>query len=256
LAQRPSKNPRLGIQLRTALTNFMDAQKLTPTGWSKLAGVPESTLRNFLAGRSHTLTHGTLMALAGAVQVPLAKLISEGENWSITETVTVSAAVNATERAGEVMSLANDKQFSVRTPSDSRLKDVPKFGARIEDESANTLWPVGSILICADLDWLTYNERPMLKNAPGDLFVVLEKTTRFNDSQSSRIRYVRSTVRKLLGDGDTEYLVSCSNNPRFINAIRLPRPIVGQTITHPLEIGDTSEIILSGKVLASFRSEG
>jgi hypothetical protein len=160
--------------------------------------------------------------------------------------------VNATERAGELMSLADNEKFTIRTPCESRLKDVVKFGALIEDESANTLWPVRSILICADLDWLTHNERPLLRSAPGDLFVVLEKTTRFSDSKNSRIRYVRSTVRKL--HIDTDYLVSCSSDPRFIDAVRLPRPIMGQTITRPMEIGDTSEIILSGKVLASFRS--
>ncbi len=179
MVQRRAKDRQVGVELRDALRKFMQAQHLTPSGWSKLAGVPESALRNFMADRSHTLTHLTLMALAGAVQVPLAALSSGREDWGRTETVDICVAVNATERPGEAMSLPDADLFSIRIPSEAPYKEKEKFGAYIEDESANALWAKGSILICADYAWVNEGDK-FFANKPGDTFVVLERITRLD----------------------------------------------------------------------------
>lgn len=51
---------------RAALLAFMEAHGLTTNGWSKKAGVAESTLRYYLSGRTRTLRQATLDQLAEA----------------------------------------------------------------------------------------------------------------------------------------------------------------------------------------------
>jgi len=61
---------------RGALRRFMDAQGLRPATWARQAGVSEGTLRNFLAGRSDSLSQATLEKLAAARGVSAAALIT------------------------------------------------------------------------------------------------------------------------------------------------------------------------------------
>jgi transcriptional regulator with XRE-family HTH domain len=60
---------------RQALRQFMLNRKLKIDPWAKRAGVSSGTIRNFLDGRSSSLTHKTLEKLAGAESVPIAVLI-------------------------------------------------------------------------------------------------------------------------------------------------------------------------------------
>jgi hypothetical protein len=50
-------------QLRAALRRFMKFKDFSVAERARQAGIPEGTLRNFLAGTSETLTHATLAAL-------------------------------------------------------------------------------------------------------------------------------------------------------------------------------------------------
>lgn len=52
--------------VRRALRNVMDVRKLNANKWAKLSGISEGTIRNFLSGRSETLTISTLDKLADA----------------------------------------------------------------------------------------------------------------------------------------------------------------------------------------------
>jgi hypothetical protein len=246
--QRRSKNQQAGLQLRTALKSIMRSQQLTSSGWSKLAGVPESALRNFLAGRSNTLTHGTLMALAGSAKVPLAKFMNDPESWDLTETIDVRVAINATERLGEAIPVSDIGPFSVRILKDDRYGELDKFGAYVEDASTNALCPIRSTLICADFDWLTPKEEVDMAIEPGDFLVILEKRARFNKNHV-RATYVRSTVRKVVKDEKIEYLISCSTRPQFIDTIRLPTPITGRTMGLATIETRYSDVIILGKVL-------
>lgn len=65
--------------LRSALRSFMERRGLKAATWCKSAGIPEGTLRNFLTGRSNTLTHATLFALAMAQAVTVSELLGGGD---------------------------------------------------------------------------------------------------------------------------------------------------------------------------------
>jgi phage repressor protein C with HTH and peptisase S24 domain len=62
---------------RDAIRAFMALRGFTATSWSREAGVPESTLRSFLSGKSSALRHDTLEKLATAAGVTVAEVIGE-----------------------------------------------------------------------------------------------------------------------------------------------------------------------------------
>src|SRR5205823_4352662 len=136
-------------QLRSSLKSLMDSQGLSARRWAKQAAVPESAIRNFLTGRSNTLTHITLLALAAAAQVPLGALVGGTEDWGRTETIYVGHSVSADERPGRSKTMARRDHFSIRIPTLDEIKLVEKLGALIEDDSANKIWPKGTVLIYA-----------------------------------------------------------------------------------------------------------
>jgi phage repressor protein C with HTH and peptisase S24 domain len=69
--------PRMSVDRRKALHNFIKSQKLKPTPWAKAAGVRESTLRDYLSGRNTTMTLETLDRLAAAAEATVAEMIGE-----------------------------------------------------------------------------------------------------------------------------------------------------------------------------------
>src|SRR3954466_4336062 len=93
----PPPNPEA---LRAGLARFIKSRGLTVSGWCKRAGVTEGTLRSFLAGRSQTLTHATLAALAYAAEEPITALVRGNSVWGKTEAIEVKFQVAATEREG------------------------------------------------------------------------------------------------------------------------------------------------------------
>lgn len=60
---------------RAVLNYFMESTGRTVASWTRAAGVSQSGLRNFLQGRSNTLTCETLCHLAAAADVPPARLL-------------------------------------------------------------------------------------------------------------------------------------------------------------------------------------
>lgn len=61
---------------RAALQSFMDAKGLKPHPWAQAAGLRSSTLYNFLAGRSHSLTSDSLQRLAQAAGATVDEILS------------------------------------------------------------------------------------------------------------------------------------------------------------------------------------
>lgn len=59
---------------RRAIRRVMETRGLSVNGWTKRAGMRESTLRNFLNGASQSLTQRTLEQLASAENLPVAAL--------------------------------------------------------------------------------------------------------------------------------------------------------------------------------------
>jgi hypothetical protein len=250
---RPESRGRDEVELRESLESLMQSQNLTPSAWSKRAGVPESALRNFLKGRSHTLTHSTLKALASVVHVPVTRLIRQEELWQATETVNVETAINFTQRPGDTVSISDVETFSVRIPKHSKYPNLPKIGAYVEDSSADKICPAQSVLIFADFEWMTSGlEENEMAIKPNDLLVILEKIFKIDADINTRAPFVRSSVRKIMNDDGIDYLVTCTTRPRYMASLRLPSPIIGRSVRPtPLLTGADSEIIVLGKVLTS-----
>jgi phage repressor protein C with HTH and peptisase S24 domain len=62
---------------RAAIERFRAARKLTIAGWARRAGIPDSTLRNYLAGGSASLLLDNLSRLARAESVTVSELLGE-----------------------------------------------------------------------------------------------------------------------------------------------------------------------------------
>lgn len=65
--------------VRAALRQFIEDKGLSVNGWTKKSKMPESTLRNFLAGETNSLTLRSLTKLAQGADVQLAELLLQSE---------------------------------------------------------------------------------------------------------------------------------------------------------------------------------
>src|SRR5690242_19212976 len=84
-------------QHRKTLSKLMEQKRLTVSGWAKKAGLTEGTLRSFLAGRTQTLTHATMVALANGAQEPIVALLTGKSFWTGTTRVDVTAEISGAE---------------------------------------------------------------------------------------------------------------------------------------------------------------
>jgi phage repressor protein C with HTH and peptisase S24 domain len=73
---------KTAAQRRRDLEGFIQERGLKVTPWAKRAGVAEGTVRNFLAGRSATLTQATVEALAAAADVTPAEIFPSAYHTS------------------------------------------------------------------------------------------------------------------------------------------------------------------------------
>ena len=164
-------------QLRRSLRRFMELANLTVAGWTREAGLSEGTLRNFLAGKSATLTHASLAALARASRQPVSALIGEAplvglfvEPIAVVHEVDVSPGTNTL-----LMKMANSIDaylpLNIYLPPDLRFPGAERFGAVIRDDSASHLYSRGSIVICVDFVDVDVDRRP----ATGDHVLVTER---------------------------------------------------------------------------------
>lgn len=69
--------PRPADKRRDAIRHFMTVRDLKIKPWTKTAMVGEGALRNFLNGRTESLTHSTLEKLAFAANATIGELIGE-----------------------------------------------------------------------------------------------------------------------------------------------------------------------------------
>jgi transcriptional regulator with XRE-family HTH domain len=235
--------------LRDRLKRFGEHKGLTITGWCKLAGITEGTLRGFLNGRSQTLTHATLAALAAAAGEPIAALLAGRSAWGNTEEIEVTVKVDATERLDGSAHLPDDDKYRVRLPT--YVENTDKFGAEISDDSANEFWPKRTILICVDFQW-----NQVCQVVDGDFLVTREERNVFDESRNTMQAYRRCTVRQVVRLDGSDYLMLRSKSPRFQESVRLPAPIIGVELGDPIVTGLGMTIVPLGKVLTSVRSEG
>jgi len=80
---------------REALRRFMKARGLNMNKWAKLAGVPETTLRSYLSGRSKSLRGITEKKLATAAETTVSGLYGEDYDSPSIKDVWVKGIVGA-----------------------------------------------------------------------------------------------------------------------------------------------------------------
>ena len=73
----------------------MTSRGFAVTSWSRDAGIPESTLRSFLSGKSSSLRHDTLEKLAAAAGAAIAEVIGESDPISTSLVAIQPLAVRA-----------------------------------------------------------------------------------------------------------------------------------------------------------------
>lgn len=95
---------------RRDLQQFIDAHDITVSRWAKEAGISEGTVRNFLAGRSETLTQATVEALAEALDV------------------TASAIFPSQEKRRGRKGTRDALTFIAKSPGGFGAKDLPIMG--------------------------------------------------------------------------------------------------------------------------------
>lgn len=234
--------------LRERLKQFIQRKGLTITGWCKRAGITEATLRGFLNGRSQTLTHATLAALATAAGEPIAALLKGRSAWGETEMVELTLRIDATERKEGDIHLPEDEQYSLRVPCFAAC--VEKFAALVSDESANEIWPKDSILICRDFEW----EGPGRSAKISDFIVLKEERNEYDQISGVMVSYHRCTVRELVEVEGAQYLLLRSDDPRFRDSARLPGPITDMALGDVIVTGLGMTLRPLGKVLASITS--
>lgn len=108
-------------QRRRVLREFMAAEGLTVNGWCTVAGLRESTLRNFLNGDSASLSDRSYELLATARGVPVSRLLGEKPDKAHHVEIPVSSYVGAGD---EIISVSDDDDPIDWTAAPPGLEDA------------------------------------------------------------------------------------------------------------------------------------
>ena len=236
--------------LRRILTEFVSRKDLTINGWAKLAGIPESTIRNFLARRSSTLTHATLVALARAAGTTIVDLL--GTRTIPAEEVRVLYEIKADYWVKHYFA-DHEARFWIQLPEDPRYPGLERIGALVSDDSCDLLFQSGTILICA-----RYAD---LKETPqsGDKVLCVETKRDPNDDPDDPPSFERTTLREyVLDETDVPWLTLRSRSPRWQGSLLADDflfPPIGERhiASHAAIPHSWTEV--EGKVIASYRLE-
>lgn len=142
-------------EFRQQLWVYMRSKDLTPYRWATMAGISEGTLRNFLNGRSKSISTSTLNSLASAVNTPtwmLLKSFSDSND-------TVSLLHFEVEHVVNYGAFGLDDGYFQAYPASHIIANDPRyptgasegFAAFINDDSANKAFPRESIVFCIRL---------------------------------------------------------------------------------------------------------
>ena len=237
-------------ELRAILRHHMAANDLTVNSWAKRANMPESTLRNFLAGRSETITYATLVALAKAIERNVVSLFASGTDEI--EAIQVLHEVRS-DHWSDHMFADHEARFWINLPRDPRYPSVHKEGALVSDDSFDQHYPSGTIVVCAD-----YGD---LKRLPhhGDRIVCVEHGWSADALQheESLPDLERTSVRELVTKGDQNWLVLRSNTPHPYTTLTVTEPISppADILAPYANIAEGGWVELRGVVIGTYRLE-
>lgn len=168
-----------------ALQSFMDARGLKPHPWAKAAGLRSSTLYNFIAGRSHSLTYDSLQRLAKAAGVSVDELLGgsksapQARKKEATAPSPTSEGKVAVEYVVGVYGKLYDMDKAVEAPRPVGIPPgVEAIGARVDGDG---LHPIPS-------DWLVFFDAVA---KPPDAVVGKLCVVRMRGGQQMMIREIR-----------------------------------------------------------------
>lgn len=138
MAKVKAFNPELR---RRALREYMAAHDLTVNGWTTLAGLRESTLRNFLNGDSQSLSDRSYELLAAVRGDPVSKLRGEKPERIAHDEIPVRSYVGAGD---EIVSLADDEEPIDWTAGWHGLEDAE--ATQVRGQSMMPLYRDGDLL--------------------------------------------------------------------------------------------------------------
>lgn len=239
--------------LRRSLLAALKAHGLTVSGWCKLADIREGTLRNFLKGRSETLTVNSLASLAKAIKEPVSTLLGETPS-STYDFVSIDREVVDEWQCS--YRLEENKKFSLHLPDDLRFLGLVHYGAVIRDRSADALFPPGSIVT-----YVRY-EDAQIDPKDGDIILFeMHKDMDYSDIISSSGKYHQS-IRRIIESNGELWIISSATDPILYPPIRLPERIKFDHDeefpyqTPPSFFSDGIYCTIVGLINASYRREG
>jgi hypothetical protein len=205
---------------RAGLRRELDRNDLTPADAARLAGFPTANaLYNFLNGRTRSLSHETLEALAKVIPGATVGTLSGIEAarhqtpWVRSVIVQVEARANEWRQSG---SLPLSEQFEAPMPIEPEEIAGGAFGAIVRPPGAEMFYPDGTLLVCMPLP----NDVEL-----GDGSVVLLERMRNAD------RRVEITVRQIRVLDDKGWLWMPSTDPRVSPSVEMPWPYLGRPWT-------------------------
>lgn len=144
---------------RKVLMDFMDKHGLKPFPWSKKAGTADNTLRNFLNGKSDTLTATTYQRLAEAAGVPVSELLGENKNLvndsKLSQPGGVFLKARGAVEAGvweEAIEWPEEDWFTFLAEEDDLYQLNDRFGLVVRGQSMNKIYPAGTVLDCVKIE--------------------------------------------------------------------------------------------------------
>jgi transcriptional regulator with XRE-family HTH domain len=236
--------------LRTILLQWSKDRKISINRWAKEAGIGESLLRNFLAGRSNTLTYNTLENLASAIEVSVPRLLTKqvpDENL-VPIHYHIKADVINPDYAIRFGTLG-----TIALPIDERYPGIPRVAAKILDDSFSNYYNINDIVIYASYD----NIESKPKN--GDHVVCVEHMSDERGMPADILgrAAARVSIREVVLEGDSMWLMLRSRSPRWSQHIHILSDAGLHDGSTPLFAYATasSTVWIEGKVVASYRHE-
>ena len=99
-------------QVREAIRRFMKARGLNAHAWTQAAGIPHSTLYNFLRGDTRSMTEATLSKLAGAAHTDVGTMLGLDRRFSVEQ-----------QRAAEIAGRLDEKVLDAWLEMGTRMAE-------------------------------------------------------------------------------------------------------------------------------------
>lgn len=137
--------------LRRSLINTAKAHDITLNAWAKKASISEGTIRNFLKGKSDTLTVATLDKLCQSIGENVAALLGGMPLRNKNEVAPLKYEIDEEWSIRDEIDLSW-KQEEIYFPSSSRYsRNVPKFSSIVTGTTTRPSYPRNSYLVCMEI---------------------------------------------------------------------------------------------------------